>query len=403
MLKRILNLLLALGIVAVAVAGAYLLFASRPQAAQAPLEERAMPVRVLRANPQTHAITIRAMGEVKPAAEVLLQPEVSGKVLELSPNLMPGGQVSADELLVKVDKRDYATMLAAQEAALEQARVRREEEQSLKKVAEHEWQGVDVSDEARRLALREPHLRSITAQVESAQSQLKKARRDLKKTNITAPFEGIVLEEYVDPGQIVAPGVTVARIAGTKQFWVQVSVPVAELDRLVVPGMSTDAPTGSAAHVVMEPAPGVRVEREAYVGRLLGSVDARGRMAQLLLVVEDPLQLTRPIAERSLPLLMGSYVEVEIEGQPIADAVAIPIEALKDGNRVWVVEDGVLRLRDVEVAWRETEHVLVRSGLAKDDLIVVSPIPTATEGMPATIEAEVEGKEGSGPIASASD
>lgn len=362
-----------------------------------------MPVRVLRANPQTHAITIRAMGEVKPAAEVLLQPEVSGKVLELSPNLMPGGQVSADELLVKVDKRDYATMLAAQEAALEQARVRREEEQSLKKVAEHEWQGVDVSDEARRLALREPHLRSITAQVESAQSQLKKARRDLKKTNITAPFEGIVLEEYVDPGQIVAPGVTVARIAGTKQFWVQVSVPVAELDRLVVPGMSTDAPTGSAAHVVMEPAPGVRVEREAYVGRLLGSVDARGRMAQLLLVVEDPLQLTRPIAERSLPLLMGSYVEVEIEGQPIADAVAIPIEALKDGNRVWVVEDGVLRLRDVEVAWRETEHVLVRSGLAKDDLIVVSPIPTATEGMPATIEAEVEGKEGSGPIASASD
>ena len=93
MFRRLLNLLLALGIVGVAVAGAYLLFVSRPRAGQAPLDERAMPVRVLRAEPRDHEITIAAMGEVKPAAEVLLQPEVSGKVLELSPNLVPGGHV----------------------------------------------------------------------------------------------------------------------------------------------------------------------------------------------------------------------------------------------------------------------------------------------------------------------
>jgi RND family efflux transporter MFP subunit len=291
-------------------------------------------------------------------------------------------------------------MLAAQQAAVEQARVQREEERSLKKIAEHEWQGVEVSDEARQLALREPHLRSVSAQVQSAKSQLKKARRDLKKTNIRAPFEGVVLEEYVDPGQIVAPGVTVARIAGTKQFWVQVSVPVAHLARLRVPGINADQ-EGSPGTVVMEPAPGVRVERDAYVGRLLGSVDPRGRMAQLLLVVDDPMQLSLPIEERSLPLLLGSYVEVELEGRPITDAVAIPIEALKDGDRVWVVEDGVLHLRDVTVAWRETERILVSEGLAKDDLVVVSPIPTATDGMPATIEAEVTAEEGSGPIASA--
>jgi multidrug efflux pump subunit AcrA (membrane-fusion protein) len=167
--------------------------------------------------------------------------------------------------------------------------------------------------------------------------------------------------------------------------------------------VNTADTVGSRASVVMEPAPGVRVVREGHIGRLLGSVDARGRMAQLLLVVEDPLQLLQPIEQRSLPLLIGAYVEVEIEGRPIADAVAIPIEALKDGDRVWVVVDGALTLREVEVAWRETEHVLVHGGLAKDDLVVVSPIPTATEGMPATIEAEVDGREGSGPIASASD
>ncbi len=401
MLKRLLNFLLAVGIVAVASGIAYLLFISRPEAGQAPLDDRAMPVDVLRVKAQTHPIEIRAMGEVKPAAEVLLQPEVSGRVLELSPNLVPGGRVTGDELLVRVDKRDYATLLAAQEAALEQARVRRQEEASLKKIAEHEWRGTQISDEARQLALREPHLRSISAQVQSAQSQLKKARRDLRKTSVRAPFDGVVLEKYVDVGQTVAPGVTVARIAGTREYWVQVSIPVAHLARLDIPGVNCREGEGSRGTVILEPTPGVRVEREARVGRVLGSVDARGRMAQLLLIVDDPLQLALPLEQRSLPLLIGSYVSVELEGRAVPGAVAIPIEAVKDDDFVWVVADGQLKLRQVEVAWRETQHALVNGGLSDGDLVVVSPVPTATNGMPASIEREYDGSEEDGPIAAA--
>lgn len=402
MLKKLLNILLALGIVAAASGIAWMLFVTRPQAGQAPLDERALPVEVMRVKTDTRAITVRAMGEVKPASEVLLQPEVSGKVLELSDKLVPGGRVSSDELLVRVDKSDYATLLAAQQAALEQAQVRREEERSLKKIAEHEWQGQQVSDEARQLALREPHLRSASAQVESARSQLKKARRDMKRTAIRAPFDGVVLEKYVDLGQVVAPGVTVARIAGTHRYWVHVSVPVADLPRLEVPGVNTAGERGSLVRVLLEPAPGVRVEREGYVERLLGAVDSRGRMAQLLIAIEDPLELELPVEQRSLPLLLGSYVKVEIEGRPLAGAVAVPIEAVKDNDRIWVVTDNVLELRPVKVAWRETDRALIVDGLGDGDLVVVSPVPTATDGMPATIEREYDGTEPDGPIAAAS-
>jgi RND family efflux transporter MFP subunit len=386
MVKRILNLLLALGIVGGAVAIAWMLFVTRPQAAQAPLDERALPVEVLEVRKAEHGITVKAMGEVKAAAELLLQPEVSGKVLALSPNLVPGGRVTEDELLVRVDKRDYGTMLAAQQAALEQAAVRREEEKSLKKIAEYEWQGADVSDEARQLALREPHLRSAAAQLQSAQSQLKKARRDIKKTVIRAPFEGIVLEEYVDLGQIVAPGVTVARIAGTHRFWVQISVPVADLSRLRVPGVNSTANSASLAKIILEPSPGTRIEREGHVEHLLGSVDPRGRMAQLLVAVDDPLELQVDAEKRTLPLLIGSYVKLELEGRALSSAVALPIEAVDDKGQVWVVENDTLQLREVEVAWRETETALVTSGLADGDRVVVSPVPTATRGMPAVIE-----------------
>ena len=159
---------------------------------------------------------------------------------------------------------------------------------------------------------------------------------------------------------------------------------------------------GSKAKVIHDAGAGVVIEREGYIERLLGQVDARGRMARLLVAVEDPLgtglygqatqvapaQGDKPAEERPrLPLLLGTSVRVELAGQPLTDTTEIPRIALVDDGKVWLVADGKLTLRSVEVVWRSAEAVLVR-GLKPGDAVVRTPLATPTEGMQVTIDGE---------------
>jgi hypothetical protein len=124
----------------------------------------------------------------------------------------------------------------------------------------------------------------------------------------------------------------------------------------------------------------------------LGAVDERGRMAQLMIAVDDPLGLHLPVGERPLPLLIGSYVDVDLEGRVLHDVIAVPRQALHDGDRVWVVDgDGRLRARTIEVAWRERERVLVSDGIAVGERVVVTPLAAPTEGTRVSVAREDDG------------
>jgi hypothetical protein len=158
-------------------------------------------------------------------------------------------------------------------------------------------------------------------------------------------------------------------------------VPVSQLQFLDIPGVNTTETHGSPA-AVAGPADGDGAAREAYVLRLLPAVEERGRMAQVVVAVEDPLGLRLPPTERPTPLLIGTYVELELQGRVLKDVVPVPRAALRDDRFVWIVgEDGRLHAREVEIAWRERERVLVSHGLARGDRVVTTNLPVATEGM----------------------
>ncbi len=109
-------------------------------------------------------------------------------------------------------------------------------------------------------------------------------------------------------------------------------------------------------------------------------------MAQLFVVVEDPLGLERPIAARGMPLLIGRYVDVELEGRLLEDVIAVPRAALVDDTRLWVVDDEQrLHPRTVEIVWREDAQVWIGKGLASGDRVVARALPTATDGMVVTV------------------
>ncbi len=195
-----------------------------------------------------------------------------------------------------------------------------------------------------------------------------------------------MLERSVELGQLVGPTARLATLVGTDHFWVQVSLPFESLSAVRVPGVN--AAVGSAARVVQTVGAGT-VERAGTVVRLLSDLDPAGRMARVLVEIDDPLGLARPPEERGLPMLLGASVQVEIDAGVLPSAFEVPRVALREGDVVWLVgADGRLAVRPVRVAWREREAVLVGEGLAAGDRVISSPVPSAVAGMALRVAAD---------------
>ena len=170
------------------------------------------------------------------------------------------------------------------------------------------------------------------------------------------------------------------------------SLPVEHLAWIEIPaGGRRGSPAPGATATVVHRAGPVEIRREGKIERLLGDVDPAGRMARLLVVVDDPLNLKGHHGESELPLLLGSYVTVEIRGRIIEDAIVIPRRALREvasegpgGTRegLWLINgDDRLTIREAEVVWRGEETVMISDGLADGERLVTSKIPTPIEGM----------------------
>ena len=381
-MARVTRILLPLAIVVAGGAFAGFLVSSAPKVVPAEVEVPAKIVETMLAEPGSHRVLVPAMGIVRAEREVTLMPEISGMVVQQSENLVDGGLVRVGDPLIRLDSRDLSTQLAVTKSELAQARLQVREESQAKRVAEAEWSEIpkDFSADSLTYVMREPHLDAAEARMSSVRSRIEKAKRDLSKTILRAPFDGVVLSESVDLGQFVGPSSPIARIAGVDRFWVQVSVPVSHLQFLDVPGINALGETGSKA--VLASGTAGEAPREGHVLRVLPAVEERGRMAQVLVAVDDPLGLQLEVGTRPTPLLVGTYVQVQLQGRVLEGVVPVPRKALRDDERVFVVgDDGRLATRRIEIAWRERGRVLISKGLQRGDRIVLTPMPLATDGM----------------------
>lgn len=108
-------------------------------------------------------------------------------------------------------------------------------------------------------------------------------------------------------------------------------------------------------------------------------------MARILVEIDDPLGLEREALEQEkepLPVLLKSYVDVEVAAATLENVVELPRAALRDGERAFIVDDqGRLRIRELQIAWRYPHSVLVRGGLKDGDEVVTSRIAAPVDGM----------------------
>lgn len=386
---RLKNILLHVVLPIVAVVGAVMimrhLVATRPPTPTAPAMKTGQLVTVVEAMRHDRPLRIESVGRVKPAREVTLQPEVSGRVVAVDPRLVQGGLLPAGAVAVEIDDQAYRLQVAQQQANVAKARVDLQVEGGRKAVAEREWalleKEIEASADGRSLALREPYLRLAEVQVAAASSALERARLDVSRTTITVPFNAFVREETVEPGLLATPQTMLARLVGTDAFWIEVTVALDEVSRIAIPGLA-GVPEGQGARaLVRQVGTGdAVVEREGRVIRLLSELDPLGAQARLLVEVPDPLGLAA--SERPLPLFLGAFVDVAIDAAPLSEVVAIPRKALREGRLVWILSpEDKLEIRTVDIAWRDREEVLVTSGVEPGERIITSPLTAPVAGM----------------------
>lgn len=399
-----LQVLLPLVVVGLGVAGEKFLSSLKEEPTFAPPVPLVPIVGTVEATRADVQLVVQAQGVVQPRTETTLVSEVDARVIELSPALRDGGTFEADQVLLRLDDTDLRLALEESQSRIASAELMLVQEEADAEISLRDWRGVHGDDPAPPLVAREPQLARARAELEAAQAAARKAQRDVERTVMTAPYPGRVRERLVDVGTYVTRGRDLARIYSIDAAEIRLPVPdedLASLDLSLTGLPTTDSEGHSTGTGSDTSGPRVRLEadfaggRHAWEGRIVrtsGAIDPKSRMVVLVAEVDDPYGLTRE-GDRP-PLVAGLFVDAWIEGRVEPEAVTLPREALRSGERVFVLdEDERLSIRSVDVVRAERDRVVLRDGIAPGERVIVTALETPAEGM--QLELSGDGQEGS--------
>ena len=382
--------LLAVGIVIVGVLIALVFIKFKKTPKQKEPEILTPLVKIERLERRDIQMVIRGYGTVSPRVQVEIVPQVSGKVVWVNPQFKAGGFIRHGEQILKIDPRDYDLAVRQANSAVAEAQVKLDLERAEAKVARVEWQQINPDKEPTSpLVFREPQICQAQARLESANAVLATANLNLERTQLTLPIDALVMSEKADLGQYVMIGQSVGAAYGIESMEIEVPFEDRELAWFDIPdnAVSVNGTEGSAkgpiARVKADFAGAEHIWRGRVV-RTTGQVDKTSRLISVVVEVPEPFKGSdsRP------PLLPGMFVEVLIEGNILKNAIAVPRDAMRNSNEVWVAEDGQLHIQSLDIVRADKDFAYARSGLDDGDMIVISSLDTVIEGMRVRIQSE---------------
>lgn len=374
------TLLISILVLAAGGAVTAFIFSTEPTAQRTgATKETAMLVDVARAEQGSFRPVVTVTGTVEAARDIVLSPRVSGQVVRRAPAFTPGGFVQEGDTLLQIDPADYRNRLEQSRSDLHRAQADLKLEEGQQYVARQQYKlREDSLPEAKRaLVLREPQLRTARAAVEAARAAVTQARLELQRTTITAPFDAHIIDRSANVGSLVSPGDNLARLAGTETYWVAATVPLSKLRFLAFSeeGRSRGSEVRIRDRTSWEPG----ASRTGYLYRRVGALGPQTRMARVLIEVPEPLA-------KEPPMMIGAFVEARIQARELENIIRLKRDFLRKDETVWVMEDGKLRIRPVDIVFRDAEYAYISSGLEKDDRVVTTNLSTVVDGAPLRLE-----------------
>lgn len=379
-MTRILKIILPVAFIVAAVVASFAMIQARPETPKEAVPRPALLVSVATARREPIEFIVRSRGLVSPRTQTTLVSEVSGQISAVSPAFVSGGFFARGDVLIRIDPRNYETLVKRARAEVARARTGVATENALAGYAFEDWERLRelnaAAGPASELTLRKPQLQQALAELESREAELEKVEEDLQRTVIRAPYDGMVREKLADVGQYVNVGAQLARTFAVDLA--EVRLPVTQKDLRFLDLGKLDA--GGELPVVLSASIGdQQFDWEARVVRSEGVFDASSRVLYVVAQIDDPYDLAGSGRE---PLRMGTFVTAAIDGLPGGELVAVPRHALSRGTTLWVVDsNSTIQPRTVGVVRTDEDLAYLDRGVADGEVYVTTPIDHPLPGM----------------------
>ncbi len=439
--NRMFRFILPVLILSIGAGVLYAAYALKPKPKKEVSEVRAPTVETVTIEAYEKGLTIEVDGSVVPLREISLATEVSGRVKRKSPDCEAGQFVKSGSLLFEIDPVDYDLEVRRLSKELRQAEIRvhsndveQENTRTLIKLAEEDLKlqenevarlrslvsGKAASrselDRAKRnevaarnsLALLKNQTRMLVTQrashlaaMDLANTQLERAEINLQRTKVLAPIDGVIVRELVEEDAFVQRGAPLVEIEDTSVAEVRCSLRMDQLYWLWNAASDGEPNSSEAAaddmsardyEIPTTPATviyriaGREFHWEGRLDRYDGSgIDPATRTVPCRIVVENPRKSRSVRGSTTTPpaLVRGMFVSVELHIEPNAQLARIPLKALQPGNRIWLVDNGRLRIEDVRIARLTDEFALLETfgRFEIGDKVITTPLPSPKDGM----------------------
>ncbi|MGB0895069.1 MAG: efflux RND transporter periplasmic adaptor subunit [Parashewanella sp.] len=329
-------------------------------------------IEVMQVNPQNLTLQIPSYGIVEPKYKTQIVAEVSGRLTTISDLFVTGGMVKKGEVLAEIEPFDHQAALTQAQAKLAQAKAALDEELARGEVAKVEFKD-HHQGKAPSLGLRLPQIQRERAKVKSAQAELDRAKRNLARTIIRAPYNAIVKSRDIDLGQYVSVGSNLGELYGTDVAEIRLPIPNNELAHLA----SLHKPT-SPVSLVTQLAE-IQTIWQGAVVRSEGVIDSENRMLYLVAQVNDPY-LTTSTHDKQIPLHFGSFVNAKVQGKQFNDVVTLPRHLLRKNLLTVVSSDNQIEMRQVKVVRLDDHSAYIQGNFKAGERISLTQFSKFSSG-----------------------
>lgn len=332
---------------------------SRKETNSAGPREKAVPVRVAEVRRDTLRETVRGVGTLQATETVEIKPEINGLITEI--HIAEGDAVEKGQILVSIDDEKLRRQLAAGTAALRAATVWRDDGlREYKRIQGLFEQGIETQT---ALDTTEAVYLAAEAEVARTEAEVQLLQARLDDTRIFAPFDGVISEYSVDPGDYVQAGDYLATLHRVSQMEVAFTVPERFMGRV--------KPAQPVA-VTVTAFPEREFPGEVYF--VSPQIDKTTRDFLVKARVENPDGLLKPGAFGT------AVVTIDVREQvPVVPEKALV--ATRMGYIVYVVNSHTARRHEVQIGLRETGKVEIRAGLEPGELVVVEGQLSISDGV----------------------
>jgi len=359
------RILSVIGILAGAIVAVIVMSSMRPEPPKHEQVELDPLVDVIVLENMMTRFEVHSQGTVRPRTETILSAEVSGTIVSISPRFVAGGVFQEGEELMRIDPTNYEVALEQADALVSQRTIEFEGARKLRS------QGYRAESE----------LASATAALAAAKAERVRAARNLERTSIRLPYEGIVRSKETDLGQFVTAGSRLGVVFATD--YAEVRLPLTDLDLAYVDLPGLDAETGSVDAdgpdvMLSATQKGRNVEWQAKIVRTEGVVDEKSRVTYAVARVEDPYQLHGDAS----PMPVGTFVSATIKGAVARDIIRIPRGVVRGSNElVFVDADDSLVIRNVKIVRTDAEYAYISAGAEPGERVVTTELESAINGL----------------------